>query len=243
MRNIYSFLNVYEKRTTKSKVVTQLLYGDTFKILNYNNKWIKIKNDIDNYKGYVKNKNFSKNKFANYKVSSLYANLYSKPYKRCELKKKLSYGSKLEVIDKKNNFYKFDKFWIIKKNLKKIKYVNKNVFRDIKEFVNVKYRWGGKSYKGIDCSALVQIFFNYNNNFCPRDSGDQIKYFKKSIKLTNIKKNDLIFWKGHVAVALSKKDLIHAYGPLKKVIIMPINKTIERIYKTAGLKVISIKRI
>ncbi len=243
MKNIYSFLNVYEKKTARSKLVTQLLYGDTFKILNYKNKWIKIKNDIDNYKGYIKNKNFSESKLANYKVSTLYASLYSKPDKKCKIKKKLSYGSKLKVIDKKNNFYKFDKFWIIKKSLREIKYVEKNVFKDVKKFVNVKYKWGGKNYKGIDCSALVQIFLNYNNKFCPRDTVDQVKYFKKSIKLKNIKKNDLIFWKGHVAIALSKKKLIHAYGPLKKVIIMPINKTIERIYRTAGLKVIAVKRI
>ena len=46
-----------------------------------------------------------------------------------------------------------------------------------------------------------------------------MKYFKKTIKLKNIRKNDLIFWKGHVAVALSKKELIHAYGPFKKTVI------------------------
>ena len=39
----------------------------------------------------------------------------------------------------------------------------------------------------------------------------------------------MIFWKGHVAIALSKKKLIHAYGPMKRVVVMDINKTIERI--------------
>ena len=58
-----------------------------------------------------------------------------------------------------------------------------------------------------------------------------------------MKKNDLIFWKGHIAVAISKKKLIHAYGPLKKVLIMPIKKTIDRIHKTANLKIIGIRRI
>ena len=87
------------------------------------------------------------------------------------------------------------------------------------------------------------MFFDFNNKFCPRDTKDQIKYFKKKIKLHNIKKNDLIFWKGHVALALSKNKLIHAYGPYKKVVIMPIKKTIDRIYKTANLKVTGIRRI
>jgi hypothetical protein len=58
-----------------------------------------------------------------------------------------------------------------------------------------------------------------------------------------LRKNDLIFWKGHVALAISKKKLIHGYGPSKKVVIMPIKKTIDRIYKTANLKVIGIRRI
>ena len=95
----------------------------------------------------------------------------------------------------------------------------------------------------MDCSGLIQLLLNYNNKYCPRDARDQIKYFKKKIDLKNIRKNDLIFWKGHVAVAISKYQLIHAYGPFKKTIVMPIGKTIERIYKTAGLKVIGIRRI
>jgi len=71
----------------------------------------------------------------------------------------------------------------------------------------------------------------------------ETKTFKNKIKLKNIRKNDLIFWKGHVAVATSKNSLIHAYGPFKKVVIMPIKKTINRIYETANLKVIGIRRI
>ena len=84
---------------------------------------------------------------------------------------------------------------------------------------------------------------NYNNKFFPRDSGDQEKYLTKQIKLKNLRKNDIIFWKGHVAVALSNRKIIHAYGPMKKVVIMDAKKAIERIEQTAKLKVTSIKRI
>ena len=59
----------------------------------------------------------------------------------------------------------------------------------------------------------------------------------------NIKKNDLIFWRGHVAIILSKNKLIHAYGPSKKVLIMNINYAIKKIEKTANLKVVGIRRI
>ena len=64
-----------------------------------------------------------------------------------------------------------------------------------------------------------------------------------NIKLKKIKKNDIIYWKGHVAIALSSKKLIHAYGPMKKTVIMGIDQTIKLIERTAKLKVIGIKRL
>jgi len=61
--------------------------------------------------------------------------------------------------------------------------------------------------------------------------------------LKQIKKNDIIYWKGHVALVLSKKNLIHAYGPMKKTIIMGVDETIKKIQRTANLKVVAIKRV
>ncbi len=54
-------------------------------------------------------------------------------------------------------------------------------------------------------------------------------------------KKKLIFWKGHVAVCVDRKSLIHAYGPKKKVIIMNINKTLLKIFKDTNLKPIYVK--
>ena len=66
---------------------------------------------------------------------------------------------------------------------------------------------------------------------------------KKIIKKNIFKKGDIIFWKGHVAMCINSKKLIHAYGPEKKVLIMPILQTIKRIDKTAKLKVKKISYI
>ena len=91
--------------------------------------------------------------------------------------------------------------------------------------------------------SLNTSILNFNNKFCPRDAKDQVRYFKKKVRLSNIKKNDIIYWKGHVALALTNKKLIHAYGPMKKTVIMGINQTIKRIERTANLKVIKIVRL
>ena len=243
MRNNFSVINVLERKNSKSKIATQILYGESFKIISKEGNWLKIKNDVDNYKGYIKLKKFLSEQKNTHKVSSLMADLFSKPNIKYKIKKKLSFGSKIKINKKKGKYYKFDNLWIDKKNLKKKNFKNKNLFKPVYKFLNTKYKWGGKHFSGIDCSALIQLCLNYNNKFCPRDTKDQIKFFKKKIKLKNIKKNDLIFWKGHVAVCISKKYLIHAYGPLKKVVLMPIKKTIDPIDKTANLKVIGVRRI
>ena len=243
MINNLSVVNVYEKKNLKSKIVTQLLYGDTFKRLEKFGSWLKIINNLDGYKGYIKNKKFPPNYKNTHKISVLFANLYTKPNKKNKTKKKLSFASKIKINKTRGSFYKVDNFWIKKKDVKKIKYKDNNPFFNIKKFINIKYKWGGKNYKGVDCSGIIQLCLNYNGKFCPRDTKDQIKYFKKKTTLKIIKKNHLIFWKGHVAVVISKNKLIHAYGPLKKVVIMPIQKTIDRIYKTANLKVIGLRRV
>ena len=241
--NNLSLINVYKKTNIKSEIVTQLIYGDSFKISQRKKKWFYIRNKLDGYKGYIKKINLLNDYKNTHKICALKANIYSNANGRHKIKKKLSFGSRIKVIDKKNNFFQFNSYWVKKNDVKKIDYKSKYIFENLNKFINVKYKWGGKHFTGVDCSGLVQLLINFNNKYCPRNSKEQIKYFKKKIDLKNIKKNDLIFWSGHVAVATSKKWLVHAYGPMKKTTAMPIKKTIDRIYKTANLKVIGVRRI
>ena len=240
--NTFSIINLYKKPSINSDVVTQMIYGESFSISQNNKKWLKIKIKEDNYKGYIQNKNYSEYLKPSHKINKLNTKIYKFSNKKVKINE-LSFGSKIKVIDKKNQFYKFAKGWINKNDMNIISFKEKNFFKKINIFKNIRYKWGGKSFRGIDCSALIQVCLNFNNRFCPRDAKDQVKYFKKNIKLDKIKKNDIIFWKGHVAVALNKKQLIHAYGPMKKTVIMRIDQTIKKINKTSNLKVIGIKRL
>jgi len=240
--NIISILNIHKKPSKNSEVVSQMIYGDGFSISKKTKKWIKIKTKEDNYNGYILNKNYLEFLKPTHKIHVLKAKIYKYPNKLRKVNE-LTFNSKIKVIGNNNKFLKFARGWIDKKQVKPINYKEKNSFKKISIFKNIKYKWGGKSYKGIDCSALIQVCLNFNNKYCPRDTKDQIKYFKKDIKLKNIKKNDIIYWKGHVALATSRNMLIHAYGPKKKTTIMNILKTIKLIKQTANLEVLSVKRI
>ena len=235
------FLNIYKLPNIRSELTSQILYGERFKILSKRKGWIKIKSLYDRYTGFIKDKKYVKELKISHKVSNIQANIFNKP--NIKTKKNLYFGSKLSAIEKRNGFVRFEKNrWVKLKDIKKITHKEKDFTKIFKLFLKTKYVWGGKTSKGIDCSALLQIFFYYNNLFYPRDTRDQIKYSLKK-KSKSFKKGDIIFWEGHVAICINSKQLIHAYGPEKRVIIMPITKTIKRILDTTNLKVRKISRI
>ena len=240
--NNLTITNLHKKPSIKSEVVTQMIYGDSFSISKKSKKWLKIKIKEDGYNGFIKNRKFPKFLKPTHKVNVLKSNVFKISNKTKKISE-ISFGSKIKVTENKKKFLRFAKGWISKNDVKPIGYKETNPFREIFIFKNIKYKWGGKSFKGIDCSALIQVFLNFNNKFCPRDAKDQVKFFKKNIELKKIKKNDIIYWKGHVALALSSKKLIHAYGPMKKTVIMGVKDTLKRIEQTAKLKVIGIKRL
>ena len=234
------YINLYESSSLKSKISSQLLYGEKFKILYKKKQFIKIKTDYDNYTGYIKISKFI-NKFREtHKVKVLKSRILKNPnyLRKSKTKKFLPFSSNIEIIKKKKKFVMFEKNkWLNSKDIKPIDQKDQNILKILKLFLNCKYTWGGKTFNGIDCSALIQLFYKFNNNFFPRDTVDQIK-FKKGVKRkVKFKLGDIIYWKGHVAVCINSKELIHAYGPRKKVLIMPIKKTIKLIKETANLEV------
>ena len=238
---INQFANIYKSPSKLSEVSSQILYGEKFRILSKNKDWIKIKISFDNYVGYIQNKNYIKNYKPTHKVYVLKTLIYNKYVVK---KNFLPFGSKISIIRKNKNFIEFEKNkWIKKKDIQKINHKELNFIKIFSIFLRTKYVWGGKTYKGIDCSAILQLFFYYNNKFYPRDTKDQVKYSPKSVRRKIFRKGDVIFWKGHVAICINSKKLIHAYGPEKKVLIMPITKTIDRIKKTAKLQVKKISTI
>ena len=237
----YKFSNIYKSPSRFSEVTSQILYGEKFKILSKNKNWIKIKTSFDNYVGYIRNKNYIDIYKPTHKVFVLKAHIYNNQIIK---KNFLPFASKISAIKENKNFIEFEKNkWIKKKDVKKIKHKELNYSKIFSLFLKTKYVWGGKTYKGIDCSALLQTFFYYNNKFYPRDTKDQIKYSPRKVKRKIFKKGDIIFWKGHIAICINSKKLIHAYGPEKKVLVMPISQTINRIEKTAKLVVKKVSSI
>ena len=243
LKKPYTYLR--RKNKNDSEIVSQILYGEKFKIIKKTNRWFKIKNSYDGYIGYIKKQIISDKFKPTHKVAKLRSSIFkkNKNFKYIKTNKFLPFASKLMILNSDKKFSEFQKNqWLKNKDIVKINYIEKKLEKVLKLFLNTKYKWGGKIYNGIDCSGLLQIFFQFNNIFVPRDTKDQIKFFK-TIKLkNNFQKGTLIFWKGHIAICLNKKSLIHAFGPRKKVVIMNIKKTINEIKNNSNLDVTGFKK-
>ena len=240
----YSVANIYSKPSSYSEVSSQILYGEKFKVLSKKNDWIKIKTSFDNYVGFIRKSKFHQNFKPTNKICKLKSKIFKKVDNRfLPTSNFLYFATGISIKQKCNSYIEFEKNkWIKIKDTKKINHREDNFIKILKLFLGCKYLWGGKTSEGIDCSALIQIYFYYNRIFFPRDSKDQVKFCRKKVSKKLIK-GDIIFWKGHVGMCISRSKFIHAYGPKKRVLIMPTDLTIKVIQKTAKLMVKKISNI
>ena len=98
-------------------------------------------------------------------------------------------------------------------------------------FVGTPYHWGGRESLGLDCSGLVQQALYASGRACPRDSDQQAAMGEP---VEALRRGDLVFWRGHVAIMTSADTIIHASGFHMAVVVEPLAEAVARTSSRGG---------
>jgi cell wall-associated NlpC family hydrolase len=210
------FVSLYKEPDDNKPIQTQLLYGESFDVLDEKNGWLWGQNLTDGYVGYIKNDRVTKGK---HHPTHQVVNIGSWGFERKDLKSKplqyYSFGALVEVVDMEERFAELsDGSFVMVSHLRAIDAPDTEPVSHAFRFLGVPYLWGGRSAVGLDCSSLIQLCMAQCNIAIPRDADLQYRSIGKEIAANlgeaQLMPGDLVFWPGHVAMLIDRSNIIHA---------------------------------
>jgi len=229
----------------EAALVTEALRGEHVTIYDNDGEgWVWGQLRSDNYVGWLPAAALlAPGPQPTHKVSALRTFVFPGPSIKLPPTGALPLGARVTVVREQDSFA-VTSFggYVPKPHLVPLRAVEPNFVEVAERFVGVPYLWGGKSSLGIDCSGLVQVALTAAGIPCPRDSDMQERTLGRPASLERLQPGDLVFWKGHVAIARDNDSLVHANAFHMQVVIEPVNEAIARI-KAGGSDVTSVRRL
>ncbi|MCW5520815.1 C40 family peptidase [Aureitalea sp. L0-47] len=202
----------------RSEMVSQVLYGETFKVLDQRKKWSRIRLHYDSYEGYIDNLQYLEISEEDFKAlndlpRALSSDLVNIITRGDDQMIAISIGSNVAVSDFLNHQYEGHK---VESILPKSAIVETALL-----YLNAPYLWGGKSPFGIDCSGFTQMVYKLCGYELLRDASQQATQGEALSFIEESEPGDLVFFDNeegniiHVGIIMEDHHIIHAHGKVR----------------------------
>lgn len=198
---------VRAEASDRAEIVTEILFGESADILEVNKNWTRIKMHYDGYEGWMDTKQLrpvTDEVLTKRKVTVVTEDFSSVLMN--DGKTLLSMGSEVEfptVASRRSHD------------------VRESIALTAKEFINVPYLWGGKSFFAVDCSGFTQLVYKIHEIKLPRDASQQVNVGESLSFVGESRPGDLAFFENpegkivHVGIMLDNQRIIHASGKVR----------------------------
>ncbi|MDP3384324.1 MAG: C40 family peptidase [Phenylobacterium sp.] len=209
----------------------QLLLGEIFDVLEQADGFAWGQARRDGYVGYVALEALGEPAIPTHRVAALRTYGFERPSIKSPALGPYSLNALVSAVEVEGRFVRdAGGAWFVDRHLAP---VGLDFARDpaavAEQHLGTPYLWGGRESLGLDCSGLVMQALLACGRACPRDTDQQERAFFQDADPAALRRGDLVFWKGHVAMMLDADTIIHANAHHMAVAVEPLNTAIARI--------------
>lgn len=225
--------DIFEHPESTTKINSgdsQLLFGETVKVIEEGDQFHHITSQIDGYTGFVNKDHLTPDRDPpTHFIDALGTHIYKEPDFKTRPLMGLHFLARLKATGtEENGFTQTQTGWVPSTAIKPVTELTAGTapIDTGQRFLGCPYLYAGRSAQGLDCSALVQLALLRAGIPCPRDSSQQIETGEEATQ-DNIAPGDLVFFKAHVGMMIDKDHVINATSRSMDVRIEPLNDLID----------------
>lgn len=231
-----------------SALETQVLHGEDLTLYEAEAGWAWVQLARDSYVGYVARDALAEGETqATHRVAVNRSFIYPHPDIKAPILAALPLGAAVKLASTEGDFGRLaDGGYVIARHLMRLDERADDFVAVAEGLLGAPYLWGGKSCLGLDCSGLVQIALAQMGIAAPRDTDLQQQGLGRPLALktaaSDLRRGDLIFWKGHIGIMRDGAALLHANAHHMLVASEPLATARARIVARGGGEIIAINR-